>query len=122
MRLIINSKTKIYPIEDILSRIGYDLEARYGQKKYNVIGCYNTKLILEDPKQRGDELIVEMEKVKPLLRKMSSMTTQEKENYQEKLDGVANQTTGVWEVIEWLNINHFDYNNLIDQGWAEERM
>lgn len=109
-------------IDDILPRISSDLAVIYAQKKYKVVGFHDSpgRLILQDSQQPDDELIVEMEKVKPLLRKMDSMAIQEKERYQELLNGVANQTTGVWEVTEWLNSGLFDYKDLIGEGLAEE--
>lgn len=41
--------------------------------------------------------------VKPLLRKMDSKKSDEKEYHQELLDGVAVHTKEVWDVTEWLN-------------------
>ena len=81
---------------------------------------FRDKLILKDLQQLDCELIVEIDKVKPLLRKMDSMTNDEKEYYQSLLDGVANHTKGVWEVAEWLNNKLFDYKDLIGKGLAEE--
>ena len=119
------SKDNLKPtldIDDILPRISSGLTVIYAQKKYKVVGFHDSsgRLILQDSQQPDDELIVERKKVKPLLRKMDSMTIQEKERYQKLLDGVANQTTGVWEVTEWLNSELFDYKNLIGEGLAEE--
>lgn len=81
---------------------------------------FRERLILQDSQQPDDELIVEMSKVKPLLRKMDSMTSDEEERYKKLLIGVANLTTDVWEVTEWLNRKLFDYKNLIGNGLAEE--
>ena len=125
MALKINKYTKSVPSiwkDYVLPRISGRLTVIYAQKEYKVVGYHDfrDKLILRDPKQPDDELIVEINKVKPLLRKMNSMTIREKERYQELLDGVANQTTGVWEVTEWLNNKLFDYKNLIGQRLAEE--
>ena len=110
--------------DDILPRIIGGLTVSYAQKEYKVIGYVGEddreRLILTDPQQSDCELIVEMDKVKPLLRKMKSMTIDEKERYQELLDGVTNQTTEVWEVTEWLNRKLFDYKDLIGKGLAEE--
>jgi hypothetical protein len=110
---------------DILPRISGELIVRYAQKEYKVIGYVGEddreRLILTDPQQSDCELIVEMDKVEPLLRKMKSMTIDEKERYQELLDGVTNQTTEVWEVTEWLNRKLFDYKDLIGKGLAEEK-
>lgn len=121
----ISSKTvkhRFIEVEDILPRISGELTVRYAQKEYKVIGYLDDciRLILQDPQQPDCELIVEMDKVKPLLRKMDSMTNDEKERYQTLLDGVANHTTDVWEVTEWLNRKLFDYKDLIGQGLAEE--
>ena len=121
LRLSKNNKPPL-DIDDILPRISSGLTVIYAQKKYKVVGFHDSsgRLILQDSQQPDDELIVEMSKVKPLLRKMDSMTNQEKEDYQEMLDGVANHTTEVWEVTEWLNSELFDYKNLIGEGLAEE--
>ena len=105
---------------DVLSRIETRLTVKYAQKEYEVIGYYGEKFILQDTQQKDCEQIVNKDKVKLLLRKMDSMTSQEKERYEELLEGVANHTTGVWEVIEWLNNHLFDYKDLIDMGFAEE--
>jgi len=123
LRLNKNSKGKSrIRIDDILPRISGLLTVMYAQKEYKVIGYldYRDKLILRDTQQQDCEIIVEMGKVKPLLRRMDSMTSKEKERYQELLDGVAGRTTNVWEVTEWLNDNQFDYKDLIGEGLAEE--
>ena len=125
MPLRINKNSKCRPsiwIDDILPRISGHLTVKYAQKEYKVIGYlwFRDNLILQDPQQPDCEIIVEMDKVKPLLRKMDSMTSKEKEKYKELLDGVAAQTTGVWEVTEWLNHKLFDYKGLIEKGLAEE--
>jgi len=125
MALKIDSKTKVYrPLwaEDIIPRISGNLIVKYAQKEYKVIGYHDlpNRLYLQDPQEPGCELIVEMDKVKPLLRKMNSMTSEEKEYYQSLLDGVADHTIDVWEVTEWLNRKLFDYKDLIGKGLAEE--
>lgn len=125
MALRINSKTKVYrPLwaEDIIPRISGNLIVKYAQKEYKVIGYHDlpNRLYLQDPQEPDCELIVEMDKVKPLLRKMGSMTNDEKDYYQSLLDGVADHTIDVWEVTEWLNRKLFDYKDLIGKGLAEE--
>ena len=124
MGLKLSSKSIIIAIEtdDILPRIIGGLTVIYAQKEYKVVGYHDfrERLILQDPQQPGDELIVEMDKVKPLLRKMDSMTSEEEDRYKKLLIGVANQTTDVWKVTEWLNCNLFDYKDLIGKGLAEE--
>ena len=108
--------------DDILPRIIGGLTVSYAKKEYKVVGYHELRkrLILQDSQQPDDELIVEMSKVKPLLRKMDSMTSDEEERYKKLLIGVANLTTDVWEVTEWLNRKLFDYKNLIGNGLAKE--
>ena len=56
--------------------------------------------------------------VLPYLRPMSSMTEEERKEYQAffNYDGVEYPE----EYIDWLNANHFDYRNLIGKGLALE--
>lgn len=105
--------------DDVLPRLRGAV--KYEQKEYKVIGDldYRDKLILQDSNRIDCEIIVEMDNVKPLLRKMDSMTNDEKNHYQSLLDGVANYTIGVWETTEWLNRNLFDYKDLTGKGLAE---
>ena len=108
---------------DILPRIPYGLQVSFSGAVYKVTGYidYRDKLILCDPKQKNCELIVGMDSVKPLLRKMDSMSLEERLNYKNKLEDVADNKVGVWEVTEYLNSKMLDYKNLIDDGLAEER-
>ena len=56
--------------------------------------------------------------IKPYLRSMSSMTEEEKIDYQAffNYDGVEYPE----EYIDWLNAHHFDYRGLIEKGLALE--
>lgn len=56
--------------------------------------------------------------IKPYLRPLSSMTEEEKEEYQAffNYDGVEYPE----EYIDWLNAHHFDYRGLIEKGLALE--
>lgn len=121
LRLYKNLKAPICA-EDILPRLHSGLQVKYDNSVYKVIGYLydRERVILRNSNKPNCELIVDIDDVRPRLRPMDSMTSQEKERYQELLDGVANQTTGVWEVTEWLNNNLFDYKDLIGKGLAEE--
>ena len=58
--------------------------------------------------------------IKPYLRPMSSMTEEEKEDYNSKFEG----RDFSWEIYygstDWLNAHHFDYRGLIEKGLALE--
>ncbi len=57
--------------------------------------------------------------VKPYLRKMSSMTEEEKNEYFDRTMTIDIVQTSK-EVIDWLNAHHFDYRGLIEKGLALE--
>jgi len=56
--------------------------------------------------------------IKPYLRPMSSMTEEEKKDYNSKFEG----RDFSWEIYygstDWLNEHHFDYRGLIPMGLA----
>lgn len=63
----------------------------------------------------------------PFLRPMSSMTNEEKEEYDDLLmsvdDGCENtdyMPHSCMEYVDWLNEHHFDYRGLIEKGLAIE--
>ena len=63
--------------------------------------------------------------IKPYLRSMSSMTEDERKEYNEYLFhgasiGLMSNTETAYELIEWLNAHHFDYRGLIERGLAIE--
>ena len=64
-------------------------------------------------------------KGKPYLRPMSSMTEEERKEYNEYLFhgasiGLMSNTETAYELIDWLNAHHFDYRDLIEKGLALE--
>lgn len=63
----------------------------------------------------------------PFLRPMSSMTKEEKEEYDDLLMGVNDGCENIdympyncMQYTDWLNSHHFDYRGLIDKGLAIE--
>ena len=53
--------------------------------------------------------------IKPYLRPMSSMTDEEKDEYDRLV-----MCNASWVVDDWLNERHFDYRGLIEKGLALE--
>ena len=64
----------------------------------------------------------DIEDIKPYLRPISSMTEDEKEEY-DKLFTIHSQGETYcenWEWIDFMNSHHFDYRGLIEKGLALE--
>lgn len=90
---------------DLCSRVLYGVKVDYHNSIFTL--GYNLCLILEN-----------IESVKPYLRPMSSMTEEEKKDYNSKFEG----RDFSWEIYygstDWLNEHHFDYRGLIPMGLA----
>ena len=79
-------------------------------------GIYNVYLYEE-----GTD--VDISNIKPYLRSMSSMTEEEKDEF-EKLSFIYDTSDGSMlfseKGLDWLNEHHFDYRGLIEKGLALE--
>jgi len=66
-----------------------------------------------------------IEEIKPYLRPMSSMTKEEKEEFENLLEGIVDgverwDKPDLCEEYDWLNAHYFDYRGLIPKGLAIE--
>ena len=101
---------------DILSRLPYNLRIVHYDTTYNADTYDAGQILLRD---RADVFRVSVKFVKPLLRRMNSMTKEEKIEYETLLADAAVDGE-VWKVTDWLNRNMFDYRGLIDDNMAVE--
>ena len=116
MTLRINKNIEFPELKiDILSRLPYNLRIVYKGTLYNA--DYDAGQIVL--RGRADVFRVSVKFVKPLLRRMNSMTEEEKIEY-ETLLADATVDGEVWKVTDWLNRNMFDYRGLIDDNLAVE--
>ena len=102
-------------LKDLSSRLPYDVKCKIEMW----IGCdvctiYNINSIgyveiVEDSDTNG----VSIERIKPYLFPLSSMTDGQKTEW-DYIDYYADHH----EAVDWLNKNHFDYRGLIDIGLA----
>ena len=109
-------------IQDISARLSYGVKATTTSNGWNgvytITGYANNRIYLDCPvyDEGDDEWLVEF--VKPYLRPLSSMTEEEKEDYNSKFEG----RDFSWEIYygstDWLNAHHFDYRGLIEKGLA----
>lgn len=74
----------------------------------------------------SEEIQIHIDKVQPYLRKMSSMTEKEQQEYDGLLYGVSDFTQNtdslspIDSLTDWLNSHHFDHRGLIEIGLALE--
>ena len=119
-------------LKDLSARLPYNV-------KIHIKGEYKTphtifSIYVEDKTvgyfkglQYNEEFI---KNIKPYLRPMSSMTEEEKEEFNKIKESVEAKfinainddgfTLAYYELIDWLNKHHFDYRGLIFRGLALE--
>lgn len=113
-------------IKDLCARLPYNCQVFYEYvddldgKTYGYSLTLNTWCI--------DELVADKAIIKPYLRPMSSMTEEERKEYNDLYyqvpiqhsDGNAYRDTKMVEAlhIDWLNKNMFDFRGLIPKGLA----
>lgn len=128
-------------LRDLSARLPYGVEVKYDNSICEVlsIDTYNEEVTIW--KSSGNSPKVKLEKVKPFLFPLSSMTEEQFHELKEITDFKYNRnnlelvewtkthkTIEFWleevpqykvvEVFDWLNKNHFDYRCLIEEGLA----
>ena len=116
-------------LKDLCMRLPYDIKASFKENTVDIIsveiGIFNSVLICKDA-YTGRTSWEGIEKVKPYLRPMFSMTEEEIFEFIRISDTVLrigeNKTTCILslEQMDWLNAHHFDYRGLIERGLALE--
>lgn len=115
---------------DISTRLSYGVKFACGNNTYDAKGI--DLLVTEEGEWRFhitsfDTNPIELKYIKPYLRPLSSMTEQEKKEYQSLCevhidhdadDNVTYYFFDTIESIDWLNKNMFDYRELIPKGLA----
>ena len=110
-------KNKELLLKDLSARLLYGVKVQINSDIKKVAGIKNGFVVT---KERGlystKEYITRIECCILYLRPMSSMTEEEKIDYQAffNYDGVEYPE----EYIDWLNAHHFDYRGLIEKGLA----
>ena len=104
-------------LKDLCSRLPYGVKVFYeyvdslNKKTYGYSLTLNTWCI--------DEMKAEKAIVKPYLLPISSMTEEQKQEYQYITERwMYDSSYSISDSIDWLNKNHFDYRGLIEKGLA----
>ena len=65
-----------------------------------------------------DDKLINISEVKPYLFPLSSMTEEQKNEYQYITERWYDPSYLISDITDWLNKNHFDYRGLIEKGLA----
>ena len=117
-----NKEDKELLLKDLCARLPYGVKFACNKNVYTAKGL---DLIVTD---EGDwEYAVtakgiapiEIDFIKPYIFPMSSMTEEQKNEYQYITERWMNDSSySISDSIDWLNKNHFDYRGLIEKGLA----
>ena len=114
-------------LKDLCARLPYSIKVQYTYRVkdmvWKVLGieyCRDIRLLCGALTE-----ITTIDKVKPYLRPMSSMTEEEKEEYELLANHCIVTSVGFVYIesqtlIDWLNAHYFDYRGLIEKGLALE--
>ena len=113
-------------LKDLCARLPYEVictDNRHGDSRIVNIDIEDNTVYYTDFDEYG--LI---ENCKPYLRPMSSMTDEEREEFDKLMNlveercinayGKGGYTLAFTDLNDWLNEHHFDYRGLIDKGLA----
>lgn len=128
-------------LQELCARLPYGVKChfKYGSAEDDVtLDCIDKNVARFEYGWYGTfHVNVDANYIKPYLRPMSSMTEEEKKEYdnflfdnleREDVIGYEDKAFGIdvimryrsWEVVQWLLKHHLDFNGLIDLGLALE--
>lgn len=99
-------------LKDLCARLPYKLLISIDGNRYRMEEICNALIGIDTYKIRIDGC--DIEKVKPYLFPLSSMTEEQKEDMVKSSCGIGSDKN----VFDWYNKNHFDYRGLIPMGLA----
>ena len=115
-------------LKDIAARVPYKMKVKTPYGDAILIGLTKRKGYKKDEHYIDvitDKQTYPIKYVKPYLRPMSSMTEEERKEYELLANHCIVTSIGFIHLeaaplIDWLNAHHFDYRNLIEKGLAIE--
>ena len=109
-------------LRDLCARLPYNVIC---QVEFKEDGKYNSKVMLLSGIFTDEAYFttkggsIYSNEYKPYLFPMSSMTEEQKNEYQYITERWMNDSSySISDSIDWLNKNHFDYRGLIEKGLA----
>jgi len=126
---MITEENKNLLFRDLSSRFSYGVKVAYTTlpddmpKVWDVIGLPAIGLVDIVVPGKYRFAAVPVEEIKPYLRPMSSMTEEEKKEYDKFYPLLPRDLMPphiALQMFDWLNARHFDYRGLIEKGLALE--
>ena len=122
MYLIMKNEDKELLLKDLCARLPYNVRVEYNGTTFtnifDVLGIAHGRIMLCLPFMSKTECPL-IEEVKPYLFPLSSMTEEQKRDYQYITERWMNDPTYIIsDSFDWLHKNHFDYRGLIEKGLA----
>ena len=120
-------KEKQILLRDLCARVPYEVQCEYtsvqpGLEIHNEIGTLTSIDVMHNNLYnfKIDNHLVGFSDFKPFLRPMSSMTPDERFEYDELNHFYTKGLTFNVDEIDWLLAHHFDFRGLIEKGLALE--
>lgn len=123
-----NEQDKELLFIDLLGRIPYNLKCEYKDELYEIIGYAHGRVVLVKPFM-SSTISPLIEEVKPYLFPMSSMTEEQREEYESLCIKETSECTDLYSIIftkdyyydtiesiDFLYKNHIDIRGLIPKG------
>lgn len=129
-------------LKDLIARVHYGVKVKttlngWNNAAYIVLGCVNNVILLDCPVYDEGDNEWPVEDIRPYLFPLSSMTNEQRNELKKytcpdgtgyfkedhlccPINHVGEQIPFIFmsKIIEWLDINHFDYRGLIPMGLA----
>ena len=102
-------------LKDLCARLPYRVKISVNDNIESLQGIN----VLDNVVEYGSFLSSDIEEVKPYLFPMSSMTDEQKQEYQHITERwMYDSSYSISDSIDWLNVHHFDCRCLIEKGLA----
>ena len=102
-------------LKDLCERLPYRVKISVNDNIESLQGIS----VLDNVVEYGSFLSSDIEEVKPYLFPLSSMTEEQKQEYQHITERwMYDSSYSISDSIDWLNVHHFDYRGLIEKGLA----
>lgn len=105
-------------LKDLCSRLPYGVKISVNDKVETLQGIN----ILDNVVEYGSFLSSDIEEVRPYLFPLSSMTEEQRKEFDTTLKYLPAEEIDVWtrDTYDWCNKNDFDYRGLLPTGLAKD--